>query len=140
MSDLYSELLVKKERTMKDKLMKGGMIALVVIFGLAGILFMPLLLFVAIALGIVAYFVVIPGTDLEFEYLFVKGELVMVKINGEDKEIAGRNLLEYLNEAGFETERVVVEKNLEIIPKDQFGQVVIQDEDVIEVVRFVGGG
>ena len=70
----------------------------------------------------------------------VKGELVMVKINGEDKEIAGRNLLEYLNEAGFETERVVVEKNLQIIPKDQFGQVVIQDEDVIEVVRFVGGG
>lgn len=64
----------------------------------------------------------------------------MVKINGEDKEIAGRNLLEYLSEAGFETERVVVEKNLEIIPKDQFGQVVIQDEDVIEVVRFVGGG
>ena len=64
----------------------------------------------------------------------------MVKINGEDKEIAGRNLLEYLNEAGFEIERVVVEKNLEIIPKDQFGQVVIQDEDVIEVVRFVGGG
>ena len=64
----------------------------------------------------------------------------MVKINGEDKEIAGKNLLEYLKEAGFETERVVVEKNLEIIPKDQFGQVVIQDEDVIEVVRFVGGG
>ena len=64
----------------------------------------------------------------------------MVKINGEDKEIAGRNLLEYLNEAGFETERGVVEKNLEIIPKDQFGQVVIQNEDVIEVVRFVGGG
>ena len=64
----------------------------------------------------------------------------MVKINGEDKEIDGRNLLEYLNEAGVETERVVVEKNLEIIPKDQFGQVVIQDEDVIEVVRFVGGG
>ena len=64
----------------------------------------------------------------------------MVKVNGEEKEIAGRNLLEYLSEAGFETERVVVEKNLEIIPKDQFGQVVIQDEDVIEVVRFVGGG
>ena len=60
----------------------------------------------------------------------------MVKINGEDKEIAGRNLLEYLNEAGFETERVVVEKNLEIIPKDQFGQVVIQNEDVIEVCRW----
>ncbi len=62
MSDLYSELLVKKkERTMKDKLMKGGMIALVVIFGLAGILFMPLLLFWPSILGIVAYFVFSPA-------------------------------------------------------------------------------
>ena len=29
----------------------------------------------------------------------------MVKINGEEKEIAGKNLLEYLKEAGFEPER-----------------------------------
>jgi thiamine biosynthesis protein ThiS len=43
----------------------------------------------------------------------------MVKINGEEKEIAGKNLLEYLKEAGFEPERVVVERNLDIIPKDE---------------------
>lgn len=64
----------------------------------------------------------------------------MVKINGEEKEIAGKNLLEYLKEAGFEPERVVVERNLEIIPKDELGNTIIQDEDVIEVLRFVGGG
>ena len=64
----------------------------------------------------------------------------MVKINGEEKEIAGKNLLEYLKEAGFEPERVVVERNLDIIPKEQFASVTIQDEDVIEVLRFVGGG
>jgi len=64
----------------------------------------------------------------------------MVKINGEEKEIAGKNLLEYLKEAGFEPERVVVERNLDIIPKDELGNTVIQDEDVIEVLRFVGGG
>ena len=64
----------------------------------------------------------------------------MVKINGEEKEIAGKNLLEYLNEAGFEPERVVVERNLDIISKDEFGNTIIQDEDVIEVLRFVGGG
>ena len=29
----------------------------------------------------------------------------MVKINGEEKEIAGKNLLEYLKEAGFEPEQ-----------------------------------
>ena len=64
----------------------------------------------------------------------------MVKINGEEKEIAGKNLLEYLKEAGFEPERVVVERNLEIVPKEQLGNTIIQDEDVIEVLRFVGGG
>lgn len=64
----------------------------------------------------------------------------MVKINGEEKEIAGKNLLEYLKEAGFEPERVVVERNLDIIPKDEFGNTIIQNEDVIEVLRFVGGG
>ncbi len=40
----------------------------------------------------------------------------------------------------FEPERVVVERNLEIIPSEALGHVMIQDEDVIEVLRFVGGG
>ena len=30
----------------------------------------------------------------------------MVKINGEEKEIAGKNLLEFLKETGFEPERM----------------------------------
>ncbi len=69
-----------------------------------------------------------------------KEQEAMVKINGEEKTLAGQNLLAYLQEAGFEPERVVVERNLEIVPKEQLAQVVIQDEDVIEVLRFVGGG
>ena len=64
----------------------------------------------------------------------------MVMINGEAREIAGKNLLEYLKENGFNPEQLVVERNFEIISKEQFGSVTIQDEDVIEVVRFVGGG
>ncbi len=64
----------------------------------------------------------------------------MVKINGESKEIAGKNLLDYLKENGFNPEQLVVERNFEIISKEQFGSVTIQDEDVIEVLRFVGGG
>ena len=35
----------------------------------------------------------------------------MVKINGEAKEIAGKNLLEYLKENGFNPEHLVVERN-----------------------------
>ena len=64
----------------------------------------------------------------------------MVKINGEEKEIAGRNLLEYLKTSGFEPDKVVVERNLEIVPRDELGNVTIQEEDSIEVLRFVGGG
>ena len=44
MSDLYSELLVKKERTAKDRLVKGSIIALIVLLVLAGLFIMPLLL------------------------------------------------------------------------------------------------
>lgn len=64
----------------------------------------------------------------------------MVRINGENKEAAGANLLEYLVNAGFNPERVVVERNLEIVPKDRIGSVIIEDEDAIEVLQFVGGG
>ena len=64
----------------------------------------------------------------------------MVKINGEEKAIAGRNLLEYLKTSEFEPDKVVVERNLEIVPRDELGNVTIQEEDSIEVLRFVGGG
>ena len=64
----------------------------------------------------------------------------MVRINGEDKDLAGKNLLEYLQETGFDPERVVVERNLEIISKKRLSDVTINDEDEIEVLMFVGGG
>ena len=64
----------------------------------------------------------------------------MVRINGEDKALAGINLLEYLTDAGYQLEKIVVERNLEIIPRDQLENVVIQENDSIEVLSFVGGG
>ena len=64
----------------------------------------------------------------------------MVTVNGEQKDIAGKNLHQYLLEAGYDLNRVVVERNLEIIPKDELDTITIQEEDSIEVLRFVGGG
>ena len=64
MSDLYSELLVKKERTAKDRLVKGSIIALIVLLVLAGLFIMPPLLIAAIVLGVCAYLFIFPGTDL----------------------------------------------------------------------------
>ena len=64
----------------------------------------------------------------------------MLRINGEEKDFAGEKLLDVLRKEGYEPARAVVERNLEIVPRDQLSDVVLQDEDVIEVLRFVGGG
>lgn len=85
MSDLYSELLVKKEKTPKDSLIKYGLMALIAVFCFLGVFMMPILLLVAVGLG-VAYYFIVPGTDVEFEYLFVNGELDIDKIMSKAKE------------------------------------------------------
>lgn len=64
----------------------------------------------------------------------------MVAINGEQKDIAGQNLYQYLRTEGFELSQIVVERNLEIIPREDLDKIVIRENDTIEVLRFVGGG
>ena len=82
MSDLYSELLVKREHTIKDSFVKYGLIVLTAIAVIAGLIITPLIWIVAVALGIACYFV-IPKTDVEYEYLFINGDfdidMVMAK-------------------------------------------------------------
>ena len=84
MSDLYSELLVKKQQTGKDKAVKFGLIGLSVLLILGGLVWLPLLI-AGIVLGIVSYYFIIPKTDLEFEYLFVNGELDVDMIMSKTK-------------------------------------------------------
>lgn len=65
----------------------------------------------------------------------------MIKING--KEIAfpaGDTVEKLLLENGYESQRIAVERNGEILPKAAFSSTPVADGDVYEVVRFVGGG
>ncbi len=65
----------------------------------------------------------------------------MISINGKNVEnIAGKTVLEYLNESGYDIKRVAVERNGDILPKSRYESTVLQDGDSIEVVSFVGGG
>ncbi len=64
----------------------------------------------------------------------------MVKINGEEYRIAGKTLAEYLATTTYDTKRIAVERNGEIVPKSQYGETVLMDGDSVEVVSFVGGG
>ena len=64
----------------------------------------------------------------------------MVTINGKQENAAGMTILAYLEQAGYPAERVVVEKNLEIIPRQSLDTVLLEEGDSVEVLRFVGGG
>ena len=79
MNDGYVELLVKKEQTMKDKLIKAVALLVVILMAAAGLFVSHMLLFVAAILGVAAYFL-LPNLDLEFEYLYVNGELDIDRI------------------------------------------------------------
>ena len=64
----------------------------------------------------------------------------MVKINGENLDIAGKTLAEYLETTSYNPKRIAVECNGDIVPKSQYGETILHDGDTVEVVSFVGGG
>ena len=65
----------------------------------------------------------------------------MIKINGEEKELSSEIILEKLLEINkFDTSRIAVIVNDDIVPRDIYKEKVIKDGDSIEVVSFVGGG
>ena len=84
MTDLYSELLVKKEQTPKDMAIKVLLIFFLVISAIAGLIITPLALILAIGFGVAAYFV-LPLLDLEYEYVFVNGEMDIDSIASKSK-------------------------------------------------------
>lgn len=64
----------------------------------------------------------------------------MAKINGETVNAEGMTVAAYLESAGYDPARVVVERNLEIVPKGEYAETVILAEDLLEILCFVGGG
>lgn len=64
----------------------------------------------------------------------------MVKINGKERQSAGKTLAEYLATTDYDPKRIAVERNGAIVPKAQYADTVLQDGDSIEIVSFVGGG
>ena len=61
-------------------------------------------------------------------------------INGEEVEVAGKTLADYLEEAGYDTRGIAVERNGAIVPKSQYASTILRDGDRIELVHCVAGG
>lgn len=64
----------------------------------------------------------------------------MVKINGEQLDVAGKTIIEYLETTSYDVKRIAIERNGEIVPKAMYESTILMDDDSIEVVSFVGGG
>lgn len=66
---------------------------------------------------------------------------MQVRINGTPAALEEAvNLEQLIIGRGLIPERVVVELNLQIIPRNQWRTVILKDDDAIEIVSFVGGG
>lgn len=64
----------------------------------------------------------------------------MITINGKKVEAIGITLTEYLLSADYQTDRIAVELNGEILPKSKYGTTTLSEGDKVEIVSFVGGG
>ena len=64
----------------------------------------------------------------------------MIKINGVQIDASEIKLTTYLEENGYQTQRIAVECNEMIIPKSQYEDCILHSGDVVEIVSFVGGG
>ena len=49
-------------------------------------------------------------------------------------------VLEFLQQQGYQSQRVAVERNGDIVRRADFEKELLRDEDTVEVVSFVGGG
>lgn len=64
----------------------------------------------------------------------------MVRINGQDAAVAGMTLADYLRDAAYDTTRIAVERNGDIVVRADYKTTLLADGDTLEIVTFVGGG
>jgi sulfur carrier protein len=64
-----------------------------------------------------------------------------VFINGESKELSGTpSLAELVNQLDLPATRVAIELNRAVVRRSDWSSTILQDDDRIEIVHFVGGG
>jgi thiazole synthase len=61
-------------------------------------------------------------------------------INGETQVSSAETLAALVEGLGMKSDRVAIELNREIVPRDQWQQTPLHDGDRLEIVHFVGGG
>tara|TARA_B100001057_G_scaffold344288_1_gene345278 strand:- start:742 stop:960 length:219 start_codon:yes stop_codon:yes gene_type:complete len=66
---------------------------------------------------------------------------IKIKINGKIKTIIDRlTLFELINNLKIPVTKVAIELNKEIINKKKIKEIKLKNNDIIEIVHFIGGG
>lgn len=64
-----------------------------------------------------------------------------MQVNGTEIHLeAPISLQNFLTQQGYSMHQIAVERNGAIVPRATYAAVTLQDDDHLEVVRFVGGG
>lgn len=65
----------------------------------------------------------------------------MITVNGKEVTLTGPlSVADYLEQNNYQTKRIAVEMNGDILPKYSYSDTMLKDGDRLEVVSFVGGG
>jgi sulfur carrier protein len=63
-----------------------------------------------------------------------------LKINGDPRTVPAGTLGALVQHLGMRGDRVAIELNREIVPRDRWNEVRLNEGDELEIVHFVGGG
>jgi len=64
-----------------------------------------------------------------------------IKLNGKARAVTeGITILQLLEELRLQPARVAVQVNLDIVKRERYGEVVLNQGDTVEVLTFMAGG
>lgn len=64
-----------------------------------------------------------------------------IRINGDEREVPeDLSVTALLAHLGMANDRVAIERNLDILPRNSWANTAVQPNDRFEIVHFVGGG
>ena len=67
--------------------------------------------------------------------------MAKIQLNGDLYEINnGTNLNELLNKLKIQKNKVAIEVNGEIVEKNKYSNLILNKNDKVEIVQFIGGG
>jgi sulfur carrier protein len=66
---------------------------------------------------------------------------IKIKLNGKNKTVKSDSCLhELINELKIPIKKIAIELNREIVDKKKIKKIKLKNNDVIEIVHFIGGG